>query len=45
MHGAANGSLISPIACNINMEDFEQRALAGADDFWRRSSSSLHRLL
>ena len=32
IHGAAMGSPVSPIVCNIHMEDFEQRALAEAND-------------
>ena len=39
IHGAAMGSPVSPIVCNIYMEDFEQRALAKASDppcWWKR---------
>ena len=39
IHGAAMGSPVSPIVCNIYMEDFEQRALAEANDpprWWKR---------
>ena len=39
IHGAAMGSPVSPIVCNIYMEDFEQRALAEATDpprWWKR---------
>ena len=39
IHGAAMCSPVSPIVCNIYMEDFEQRALAEATDpprWWKR---------
>ena len=39
IHGAAMGSPVSPIVCNIYMEDFEQRALTEATDpprWWKR---------
>ena len=32
IHGAAMGSPVSPIVCNLYMESFEQKALAGAED-------------
>ena len=39
VHGAAMGSPVSPIVCNIYMEDFEQKALSGAEHpprWWKR---------
>ena len=39
IHGAAMGSPVSPIVCNLYMESFEQKALAGAEDpprWWKR---------
>ena len=30
IHGAAMGSQVSPIVCNLFMEDLEQRAIATA---------------
>ena len=39
IHGAAMGSPVSPIVCNLYMEDFERRALTGIPDpprWWKR---------
>lgn len=48
IHGAAMGSPVSLIVCNLYMEDFEQRALATANPrprWWRRYADDTHNLL
>ena len=48
IHGAAMGSPVSPIVCNLYMEAFEQRALATAPHpprFWKRYADDTGNIL
>ena len=48
IHGATTGSPVSPIVCNICMEDFEQIALAQASDpprWWKRYVDDTYTIL
>ena len=48
IHGAAMGSPVSPIVCNLYMEDFEARALSSAPHltrWWRRYVDDTHTFL
>ena len=47
-HGAAMGSPVSPIVCNLYMEDLEQKALAQAENpprWWKRYVNDTYTVL